>query len=256
MENELILEMKNITKKFGGVIALNDVNFEVYRNEILALVGDNGAGKSTLSKVISGAVIPDGGTIIFEGNEVIIRNPDDAANLGIQMVYQDLALVECLDVADNLFLGREPLEKILGGLINVVSLFEMREKTRQILQDLGIELQSVTQKVRYLSGGQRQAIAIGRGAYWGTKLVIMDEPTAALGVRESQKCLTLIKRLKEKGVTIIIISHNLQQVLSIADRVIVLRQGRRVGDRLTKQTSGDEIVKMITGLEFAGSNRE
>lgn len=251
MVNKYLLHLKGISKSFGGVKALQNVDLEVNYNEILAVVGDNGAGKSTLMKVVSGAILPDEGQIFFEGKEVSIRNPRDATSLGIQMCYQDLALIDCLGVATNIFLGREVCRRVFG-IIEILLLKKMREDSINHLNALGIELQNVREKVRNLSGGQRQVVAISRAVYWGTKLVILDEPTAALGVREARKVNELIKSLKQKNISVIVISHNLQHVFYVADRVVVLRQGRKVGERIIKETDGDEVVKMITGAEFTG----
>lgn len=250
MANDCLLRLEGISKSFGGVRALQDIDLEVNYNEVLALVGDNGAGKSTLVKIISGAIPPDKGKIFLEGKEVSIKNPGEAASLGIQMCYQDLALVDCLDVATNIFLGREICRRV--GFVDFLSFRKMREKSISHLKTLGIELQNVKEKVKNLSGGQRQVIAVSRAVYWGTKLVILDEPTAALGVREAKKVNELIKNLKQKNISIIVISHNLQHVFYVADRVVVLRHGRKAGERVIKETDGDEVVKMITGAEFNG----
>ena len=223
---------------------------EVNYNEVLAIVGDNGAGKSTLMKIISGAILQDKGDIFFQGEKISIKNPRDAASLGIQMCFQNLALVDCLDVSTNIFLGREICRRVFG-IFNILLLRRMRKESVKHLKSLGIELQNVREKVNNLSGGQRQVIAISRAVYWGTKLVILDEPTAALGVREAAKVNELIKSLKQNDISVIVISHNLQHVFFVADRVVVLRHGRRVGERIIKDTDGDEIVKMITGSEFA-----
>jgi len=251
-QHEYILEMKGISKSFGGVHALQDIDFRVRYKEIVALVGDNGAGKTTLAKIVSGALVPDKGEILFEGKKVYFNNPKDSAKVGIGMGYQSLALVDMLDVSANLFLGREKVKRLFGGAVKILKLKQMRKESKQVLRDMGIEIDSVKEKVCNLSGGQRQSIAIGRAAGWGTKLVIMDEPTASMGVRESQKVLSLIKGLKKKNVSVITISHNLQHVFTIADRVVVLRQGRYVGERLIKATDGDEVVKLIMGAELAG----
>lgn len=250
MENNYLLEVREVSKRFGGVKALEKVSLEVNHNEILAVVGDNGAGKSTLMKVVSGAILPDDGQIFFEGKEVVLKNPKDAAELGIQMLYQDLALVDSLDVTGNIFLGREICKRLLG-FIDILLFNKMRRDVEDHLRALGIDLKNIRQKAKNLSGGQRQVTAISKAIYWGTKLVILDEPTAALGATESKKVNELIKSLKEKNMSVIIISHNLEQVFLIADRVIVLRQGRRVGEKVIKDTDGDEVVKMITGAEFA-----
>lgn len=249
MGNDYLLRLEGISKSFGGVRALQDIDLEVNYNEVLAIVGDNGAGKSTLVKIISGAIFPDKGKIFLEGKEISIKNPMDAASLGIQMCYQDLALVDCLDVVTNIFLGREICRRAFG-LIDVLSFRRMREESVSHLKALGIELQNVREKVKNLSGGQRQVIAVSRAVYWGTKLVILDEPTAALGVREAKRVNELIKNLKRKNISIIVISHNLQHVFYVADRVVVLRHGRNAGERIIKETDGDEVVKMITGAEF------
>jgi ABC-type sugar transport system ATPase subunit len=243
---EVLLQMKGILKSFGAVQALDGVDFELYPNEILGLVGDNGAGKSTLIKIISGVLMPDAGEIFLEGRKIHMRSPHQARELGIETVYQDLGLLDTLDVPKNIFIGREPR----AGLF----FFKMREmirRTKSILASLHIEIPSTANEVRLLSGGQRQAIAVGRAAYWGHKIVIMDEPTAALGVEESFKVLELAKVLKSRNVSVIMISHNLEHVFKVADRIIVLRKGKRVAARQVRETSGDEIVKFITGAEFA-----
>ncbi len=250
MKSECLVRVQGVSKRFGGVRALQGVDLEINRNEVLAIVGDNGAGKSTLVKIISGAVLPDEGRIFVEGREVSIRGPRDAALLGIQMCYQDLALVDCLDVTTNIFLGRERYKKFLG-FISILQLRRMRAESVDHLRSLGIELHNVRDKVKNLSGGQRQVIAISRAAFWGTKLVILDEPTAALGVRESKKVNELIKNLRQRNISVVVISHNLQHVFYVADRVVVLRRGAKVGERMTKETDGDAIVRMITGAEFA-----
>ncbi|MFA5015044.1 MAG: ATP-binding cassette domain-containing protein [Actinomycetota bacterium] len=250
-EKKYILEAVGIQKKFGGVTALNSVDLRLKYGEILAIVGDNGAGKSTLLKIISGALIPNEGKIYLEGKEVKIKNPQDALNLGIQMTYQDLALVDCLNISENLFLGREICKKVFG--MNFLKLKKMRIEARKHLESLGIRTVSdINEKVRNLSGGQRQVIAISRAVFWGNKIIILDEPTAALGVRESERVMNLVKTLKSRNISVIIISHNLNHVFSIADRVVILRHGENVGEREIKETDGDEVVKLITGAEFAG----
>lgn len=252
MENNYLLEVREVSKRFGGVKALEKVSLEVNHNEILAVVGDNGAGKSTLMKVVSGAILPDDGQIFFEGKEVVLKNPKDAAELGIQMLYQDLALVDSLDVTGNIFLGREICKRLLG-FIDILLFNKMRRDGKDHLRALGIDLKNIRQKAKNLSGGQRQVTAISKAMYLygGTKLVILDEPTAALGIKQTKKVNELIKSLKEKNMSVIVITHNLHHVFLIADRVIVLRQGRRVGEKVIKDTDGDEVVKMINGDEFA-----
>jgi ABC-type sugar transport system ATPase subunit len=246
VENHYLLQVKGISKNFGGVKALQKVDLDVNYNEILAVVGDNGAGKSTLMKVISGALLADEGEVFFEGKKVLIRNPREAVALGVQMGYQDLALVDKLDVATNIFLGREICKRFFG-FIDILRLSRMREDSINHLRDLGIDLKDVRKRVKSLSGGQRQVIAISRAVYWGKKLIILDEPTAALGVREASKVNKLIKSLKEKNISVIVISHNLQHVFYIADRVVVLRHGKKAGERAIRETDVDEVVKMITG---------
>jgi ABC-type sugar transport system ATPase subunit len=248
VKDHYLLQAKGISKSFGGVRALQKVDLDARFNEILAVVGDNGAGKSTLMKIISGALLPDEGQIIFEGKEVSIKSPRDAADLGIQMGYQDLALVDTLDVATNIFLGREICTRLFG-FIDILHLNRMRADSINHLRDLGIDLKDVRKKVKNLSGGQRQVIAISRAVYWGKKLIILDEPTAALGVREAGKVNELIRSLTGKNISVIVISHNLQHVFSIADRVVILRHGMKAGERIIKETDVDEVVKLITGGE-------
>ncbi len=251
MENRYLLEVKEISKSYGGVQALKDVSLAVGYKEILAIVGDNGAGKSTLMKIISGAIIPETGEISFEGRKVSIRSPQESMALGIQMCYQHLALVDCLSIPKNLFLGREITRSFLD-IAHFRCIKKMQGLSIQHLKSMGIAVGNINQKVRNLSGGQRQVIAISRAVYWGSKLIILDEPTAALGVKESKKVLELIRTLKDRDISVIIISHNLHHVFSIADRVMVLRRGRNAGERRIKDTDGDEVVKMITGAEFSG----
>jgi ABC-type sugar transport system ATPase subunit len=245
-DREPLLLLRGISKSFGAVKALDKVDFELYPNEILGLVGDNGAGKSTLIKIISGVLLPDEGEIFLDGKRIHLRSPHDARDLGIETVYQDLGLLDTLDVCKNIFIGREP--RIARFFFNTKA---MVRRTKEILEKLSIEIPSVKSEVRFLSGGQRQAIAVGRAAYWGCKIVIMDEPTAALGINESAKVLELAKALKSRNIPVILISHNLEHVFKVADRFIVLRKGRRAGDRAVESTNGDEIVKLITGAEFA-----
>lgn len=251
MASHFLLEMKDISKNYGGVVALHNVDLQLRYNEILAIVGDNGAGKSTLMKIASGAILPDSGKTFFEGKEVTIRNPQDSLSLGMQMCYQDLAMINCLDIPNNLFMGREISRKFLP-FVHFLDKKKMRQRSYEHLGGLGISVPYIREKVGNLSGGQRQVIAISRAVYWGTKLIILDEPTAALGVKESGRVLDLIRTLKEKDHSVIIISHNLQHIFSVADRVMVLRRGENAGDRIIKETDGDEVVKLITGAEFSG----
>jgi D-xylose transport system ATP-binding protein len=247
-EDNIILSVKGITKKFGGIIALNNVNFDIYKGEIVSLVGDNGAGKSTLIKIISGNFPPDSGEIYFEGKRINLKSPNDARLLGIETVYQDLSLCNNLDVVFNLFVGREDTKKILG--FNFLRRGKMEEETLKIISEVGIDIPKISERVEYLSGGQRQAIATGRFVKWGKRLGLLDEPMAATGVRETGKILELIKAIKKKGITIIFITHNLQHAFKVSDRIIVLRHGELVGIKETKLTDPDEIVSMITGSIF------
>lgn len=248
MQKEPLLKMKGIGKKFGSVQALYDVDFELYDNEILGLVGDNGAGKTTLIKIVSGAYSPDEGKIFLRGKQVNILDPRSAKTLGIETVYQDLALADKLNIAENIFLGKEHLKSFLGTPIKILDKKRMEAETLPTLRKLRIDIESPRAKVETLSGGQRQATAIAKSIFWKARIIIMDEPTAALGVAETMKVRQITLDLKKEGASVILISHNLEDLFSVADRVIILRGGRRVGDRLIKQTTRDEIVKlMITG---------
>lgn len=222
-----VVEMRNIRKNFGGVEALRGVDLVLQQNEVLGLVGDNAAGKSTLMKVLSGAYIPDGGEILIEGKKVQINNPWDARKLGIEMVYQDLALADNLDVTANVFLGREVASTKLGP-VSVMNKHYMEQETQRLIDRLNIDIPSVRSIVDRLSGGQRQAIAIGRATAFNNKITIMDEPTAALSVAAISKVLDLVRKLKTEGNSIIIISHRLEDIYQVSDRMIVLRQGRKV----------------------------
>jgi simple sugar transport system ATP-binding protein len=228
-EKRPVVELRNIQKHFGAVQALKGVNLALHHNEVLGLVGDNAAGKSTLMKVLSGAYIPDGGEIFIEGQKVDFSNPMDARRQGIEMVYQDYALANNLDVAANVFMGREVVRRKLGP-IGVMDYRHMEQETKSLLNRLKIEVQSVRQKVERLSGGQRQAVAIARATAFDAKVIIMDEPTAALSVAAIDKVLDLIRELKAQGASIIIISHRLEDIYRVSDRMIVLRQGRKVSD--------------------------
>jgi D-xylose transport system ATP-binding protein len=243
---QIILKAEGITKYFGSVMALNKVDLDVYEDEVVGLVGDNGAGKSTLVKILSGNFPPDQGTIYLEGKRVSFKSPSDARALGIETVYQDLALCGNLDAISNLFIGREICKNILG--FQILQKREMEAEASDILSKIGTNFPSVRKKVEYMSGGQRQAVALGRFVGWGNKLILLDEPTAALGVRETGHVLELVaKTRKEKGVSMILISHNLQHVFQIADRIVVMRHGEVVGMRKIGETTPDEIVSMITG---------
>ena len=237
-----VLELRDITKSFGSVEALSDVDLEVRRGEVMALVGDNGAGKSTLIKTIAGIHSADSGEIWFEGNHVSISSPKDAARLGIEVVYQDLALCDNLDVVQNMYLGREahnPLQILQEPV--------MEQKTASTLKSLAVTtIRSIRQPVATLSGGQRQSVAVARAVMWNSKLVILDEPTAALGVAQTEQVLSLVARLGQQGLSVILISHNLHDVFAVADRITVLRLGRNAGLYDRKATTQQEVVQAIT----------
>jgi simple sugar transport system ATP-binding protein len=229
-ETTPIVEMRDIKKHFGAVQALKGVDLALHHHEVLGLIGDNAAGKSTLMKVLSGAYIPDEGEILIDGERAHFSTPMDARRMGIEMVYQDYALANNLDVAGNVFLGRE-LVQLKIGPIGVMNYRQMEQETRSLLNRLKIDIASVRQKVERLSGGQRQAVAIARATAFDAKVIIMDEPTAALSVAAIDKVLDLIRELKSVGASIIIISHRLEDIYRVSDRMIVLRQGRKVTDR-------------------------
>jgi len=244
------LAAKGLSKAFGHVQALRDVDIEVYAGEILALVGDNGAGKSTLIKILSGALQPDSGEIRIDDQPVSFRNPIHAREHGIETVYQELAVVPILEVAENLFLGREVrMGGPLGRVLPFIDKRSMRNRAREHLRSLDIAIPSVRQRADTLSGGQRQAVAVARAPVFGRDIVIMDEPTAALGVRETAAVMDVIRRINERGLAIILISHNLPQVLELSHRIMVLRAGRRVGSVRTRETGVEQVVRMITGAE-------
>lgn len=224
-----VVEMRNIKKNFGAVQALKGVDLTLQQNEVLGLVGDNAAGKSTLMKVLSGAYVPDEGEIYIEGNRVNFSSPMDARRQGIEMVYQDYALSNNLDVVANVFMGREVVRYSLGP-VDIMDFRYMEQETRNLLDRLKIDVPSVRQKVERLSGGQRQAIAIARATAFDAKVIIMDEPTAALSVAAIEKVLELVRQLKAHGSSIIMISHRLEDIYQVSDRMIVLRQGRKVSD--------------------------
>jgi ABC-type sugar transport system ATPase subunit len=240
-----LLKLENVSKSFGAVRALSGIDFELAESEVVALVGDNGAGKSTLVKIISGAQPADDGIFRFNGEEVRIRKPEDARRHGIETVYQDLALFDNSNVAENIFAGRELVRRVAG--IPFLRSREMHAKSKELLTSLKIHIQSTQLTVKGMSGGQRQSVAIARAVAFGRKVVILDEPTAALGVPEQQKVLSLVQDLKSRGFSIIMISHNLHHIFEITDRIHVLRQGRTAGVRRTAETTPDEIVKLITG---------
>src|ERR671916_1289536 len=243
-----VLSLKGVSKSFGPVQALSDVDFEVKQGEVVALVGDNGAGKSTLVKVIAGIHPADDGSVAFEGRDVTITGPSDAVALGIATVYQDLALCDNLDVVENLYLGRE--EHGSGPAAITLDETAMEKTTGELLSRLAVTITDVRAEVGTMSGGQRQQVAIARSLLGDPKLVLLDEPTAALGVRQTAMVLGLIKRLREEGHAVIVISHNLADVFEVADRIYVLRLGRKAGDFDVDQTTREEVVAVITGADF------
>ncbi len=243
-ESGPVLELRAVSKNFGGVRALHDVDFDVRVNEILCVVGDNGAGKSTLIKIIAGVHQPSGGEIRMNDRIIKIPSPRAARELGIETVYQELALVDNLDVVENIFLGRTTTR-----FRWFIDRKHMIAEARAILERLNIAIPSLTDPIENLSGGQRQALAISRALAWGGRIVILDEPTAALGVKETAKVLNLIKQLKSHGVAVIVISHNMRDVFDISDRILVLRGGRRMGMLNRESTDINEVVKLITGYE-------
>jgi ABC-type sugar transport system ATPase subunit len=298
---EPILRAVNLTKRFGGLTAVDAVSLDLKPGEVVGLVGDNGAGKSTFIKMISGVYQPDGGEIFYNDTKVNFIDPRDARDLGIETIYQDLALAENLDVGSNIFLGRElkkrfiserisqiiisivcaiPLGALMawaglqfyripglalglvlglaaggvlgwlfGSISQLVDRRTMMGESTKALKRLDIEIPSLTQQVRNLSGGQRQSVAIARSIYWNARVMIMDEPTAALGVSEQRKVLTLVRTLAGQGVPVIIISHNMQDVFAVADRIIILRRGKKVGEEVAARTTPDKIVSLMVGAE-------
>lgn len=241
------LEARAITRSFGRVAALRGANLTVRSGEVTALVGDNGAGKSTLIKILSGALQPDSGTILIGGEPASLTSPQEARRLGIETVYQDLALAPSLDVAANLFLGRELRSSGLGGRIGFLNDRAMRKRAQQEMAGLQIGLTSVRQPVLTLSGGQRQAIAVARATAWGKRVVIMDEPTAALGVRETNMVLRLIERVRDSGIAVLMISHSMPEVFEVADQITILRLGRTVREMRRNEASMTEVVSFMTG---------
>lgn len=241
--NDDLLVLEKITKKFGGIVALKDISLRVARGEIIGLVGDNGAGKSTLAKIIVGYYKPDSGKIFFEGREVRFSSPQEARRAGIEIVYQDMALVDYMSIYRNIFLGRE-----IGrgfGPIKLLDKKSMRRAALNLIREIGISDKNPDTPVSKLSGGERQAIAIARAVYFGAKFVIFDEPTSALSVRETQNVLRLIRNLKERGIASIVISHNIHHVYSISDRIVVLEKGNKILDMPRESTTPEEIEKVI-----------
>ena len=243
-----VLQARGLVKRYGQVTALDGADFELYPGEILAVIGDNGAGKSSLIKALAGAIVPDEGEILLDGAVVHFRSPLDARRHGIETVYQDLAVAPALDIAENLFLGRELRRPgPLGLVLRVLDKPKMRREATRHMSELKIGIRSMSQAVETLSGGQRQGVAVARSAAWARRLVIMDEPTAALGVRESGMVLDLIRRIKARGLPVILISHNMPHVFEVADRVHIQRLGRRVAIIAPHTHTMSEAVAIMTG---------
>jgi simple sugar transport system ATP-binding protein len=248
-KGEPLIRMRGIAKAFGAVQALRRADLSLWPGEVLGLVGDNAAGKSTLMKVLTGVHRPDGGEILFEGRPVAFHSPRDSRTLGIEMIYQNLALAQNLDVVANVFLGREYTHTVVPGLVQRLDEPRMETETRQLLERLRINIASVRTNVERMSGGQQQAVAIARAVAFQARVVIMDEPTASLAVKEVGKVLDLIAQLRARGVSVILISHRLQDVFTVADRIMVLRSGQCVAERMIHDATMDEVVKYIVGAE-------
>ena len=251
---EPVLAVESIAKRFGAIEALRDVSFEARRGEVVALLGDNGAGKSTLVKIISGSLRPDAGRIVFEGRPVVLDSPHEAKALGIETVYQDLSICPNMDVVANFFMGRELTRSVLG--VRFLRESAMREETERTLREIGTEVPSVATNVEFLSGGERQAVELARFVHWGGKLVLLDEPFAALGVRQTHRGLAMIEQVKARGVAVIVITHNLLHAFQVADRIVVLRQGTVAGIRAVGATTTDEVVTLITGEKIELKRRD
>jgi ABC-type sugar transport system ATPase subunit len=240
------LRVRGLSKHFGGLVAVNDVSLDVYPGEVIGLLGDNGAGKSTLIKIISGVFGPDAGHIYLGEREALFSTPMEARTAGIETIYQDLALCENLDAPANIFLGREPARRVLR-LLPAVDRQRMHSESKEVLNRLDIRIPNLGRPMRQMSGGQRQAVAIARAVYWNARLMIMDEPTAALGVPEQRKVLQLVRTLRDAGVPVIMITHNMQDAFEVADRLLVMRRGRLVGERQPGATSASELVSLMVG---------
>jgi fructose transport system ATP-binding protein len=254
IRREPTLSARGLVKHYGRVTAIDGADFDVYPGEVLAVVGDNGAGKSSLIKALSGALVPEAGEIRVDGRPVRLRTPLDARHYGIETVYQDLALAPAQDIAANMFLGREKRRGGVLGLLRKLDTATMRAEAQRVLDELGVQVKSITQPVETLSGGQRQGVAVARAAAFGTKAVIMDEPTAALGVAEAGKVLGLIDRIRDRGLPVVLISHNMPHVFEIADRIHVHRLGRRVAVVSPKSHSMNQVVGLITGALRVGED--
>ncbi len=246
VESETLLEVRNLSKSFGPIEALRDLSMVVRAGEVVALAGDNGAGKTTLIKALSGVYQPTSGEILLKGKKVTFSTPQNARDQGIETIYQDLALADNLSIGANIFLGREPMKRALG-LFPVLDRGKMAEAAKSTMAMLDFHVTRLDAPVSNFSGGQRQAVAIGRAVFWDAQILIMDEPTAALGVPEQRKVISLIHQLKAQGRGVIFISHNLQDIFAVADRIVVLRRGVHAGERNICDTTHDEVVKMMIG---------
>jgi D-xylose transport system ATP-binding protein len=249
-----LLELHDITRSFGAIEALRGISFNIRRGEVLALLGDNGAGKSTLVKIISGGLQPSSGRMVFEGEDRLFANPAEAKRAGIETVYQDLSLCTNVDVVANFFMGREIVKRYLG--IPILQEQAMYDATAKAISDAGTRIPSLRVNVESLSGGQRQAIELNRFVHWGGKLVLLDEPFAALGVEQTRRGLQMIKNIAAQGIAVVIITHIMAQAFQVADRIVVMRQGMIVGDVRAEDTSPDGVVKMITGEALTGPGRK
>jgi inositol transport system ATP-binding protein len=254
-EQKVILRTEGLTKRYGGVHALEDANFELREGEHVAVVGDNGAGKSTFVRQITGVEQPTSGKVFFDGHEVQFKSPIEARDAGIETVFQNLALADDLDVPANLFLGREEIYFNLGPF-SFLNERKMLERSQKALGATGVKIPDLHNKIRNMSGGQRQCVAISRSASFASKLIIMDEPTAALGVQETAQVENIIRGLKQRGIPLVLISHNLRQVFDLVDRIWVFRRGRIVGAVDREKTDGNEVVSLITGVKSTVSGGE
>lgn len=250
-----LLEAIGLSRQFGHVRALNEANFEVYPGEVTALIGDNGAGKSTLVKALSGNLAVDSGTIKLDGEEIELTSPSQANALGVETVHQDLALAPHLDPVQNMYLGREIRRPGLLGMLGMMNNKEMRDQAYSAFSELGATVRSLSSPVGEMSGGQRQAVAIARAVHWAHRLVFLDEPTAALGVRQTKNVLETIRRVRDKGIAVVFISHSMPHVMEVSDRIQVLRLGTRVASLDAKQTSMEELVGLMTGAVTKEGNQ-
>jgi len=246
---EIILEGKHIWKRFGAIQALKDVSFKLYKKEVLGLVGDNGAGKSTLVKIITGIYPPDKGEIYFEGKKVRFSSPLEARRAGIETVYQDLALIDLMDIYRNFFLGREITKG--KGPFKILDIKKMKEECMSVFSQLGIGIRSPDEIVSFLSGGEKQSISIGRSIYFGVKVLILDEPTMALSIKESRKVLELVEKIRQQGLSVIFITHNIYHVYSIADRFMILNRGVKLGEFYKEDVTPEDISEIIASGEIS-----